>query len=384
MRILTFLHSFEPGGVERVALRLVARWRSLGVDAPLFVGREDGPLRAELASHLPYSVDDQPPGGSAWCETLWMIARLPAEIRRQRPDILFCAGSTYTVVAVAMKLLLGRSCPPIVAKISNDLTREDMPAPARLAWRTWLRLQSLAVDSWIVMDDSMVADTRAIMGAARLTVIPDPAIDESQIATGRVRPRYSTRPGRRFAAVGRLAPQKNYPLMLEAFASGASVHDTLTLYGSGPLERRLRRLAYQLGIDARIAFAGHVPDAAARLRDQDILLLSSSYEGVPAVLVEALAQGMPIIATSCGPGVDGLLDHGRLGMVVARERGALATAIGAAEPRSIVDPAATAQARRFTIEASATRYLAAFADVAAGDRVATKPLRRLPHSDIAS
>ena len=86
MRILTFLHSFEPGGVERVALRLVARWRAMGVDAPLFMGRSDGALRDELAAALAYRVPPQPRFGSAWWETIWMIARLPAEIRRTAPD----------------------------------------------------------------------------------------------------------------------------------------------------------------------------------------------------------------------------------------------------------------------------------------------------------
>ena len=52
MRILTFLHSFEPGGVERIALRLVRAWRQDGADAPLLMGRSDGAMRAELADVL--------------------------------------------------------------------------------------------------------------------------------------------------------------------------------------------------------------------------------------------------------------------------------------------------------------------------------------------
>ncbi|NWP00870.1 glycosyltransferase, partial [Escherichia coli] len=52
---MTFLHSFEPGGVERVALRLVRHWRAMGIDARLFLGREEGALRAELADDLVYA-----------------------------------------------------------------------------------------------------------------------------------------------------------------------------------------------------------------------------------------------------------------------------------------------------------------------------------------
>lgn len=360
MRVLTFLHSFEPGGVERVALRLVAHWRALGVEAPLFLGREDGPLRAELASGLAYDVPRQPRFGSGWWETMWMIATLPAAIRRHRPDVLFCAGSTYTIVAVAMKLLLGRACPPVVAKISNDVARRDLPAPARLAWRLWLRVQAHVIDRWIVMEEAMVDDVRAAMGAVRYAVVPDPAISLAQIAPRAPRRVRAPEDGRRFVAIGRLAAQKDYPLMLAAFAGGSTPADRLTIYGGGPLEARLRALAADLGIARRVTFAGHVADAAARLAEHDIYLLSSAYEGVPAVLVEALACGLPIVATACGPGVDGLLDHGRLGRIVARDADALAVAIAAARRRTRVDPTAFAQARRFTIEGAAGAYLAAF------------------------
>ncbi|WP_128830687.1 hypothetical protein [Sphingobium fuliginis] len=62
MRILTFLHSFEPGGVERVALRLVRRWRDQGIDAPLFLGRGDGAMGAELG----HDLDPHVPRGRAF------------------------------------------------------------------------------------------------------------------------------------------------------------------------------------------------------------------------------------------------------------------------------------------------------------------------------
>ena len=60
MRILTFLHSFEPGGVERVALRLVRHWKASGVDAPLFMGRADGAMRAELGEGLDCQMPKPP------------------------------------------------------------------------------------------------------------------------------------------------------------------------------------------------------------------------------------------------------------------------------------------------------------------------------------
>lgn len=362
MRVLTFLHSFEPGGVERVALRLIRQWRLRGVDAPLFMGREEGALQAELAQDLAFTVPPSPIS-TGWFETLWMIWTLPAAIRKIQPDVLFCAGNTYTIVAVAMKLLLGRRCPPIVAKASNDLVRPGLPPGVRQLHIAWAWLQSRFIDGWVVMHASMDADVRRFSGDAGISVIPDPALVADQIARLRQwRAPPPSRRGRRFVAIGRLVAQKNYPLMIRAFAASGPRFDTLTIFGDGPRRKRLERLVERLGVGERIRFAGHVHDASARLADHDALLLSSSYEGIPAVLVEAMTCGMPIAATDCGPGVTGLLeDYPDATVTRSGDVDAMVASIwklSAARPRSAP---ANFDADPFTIEAGADAYVAAFA-----------------------
>ena len=108
---MTFLHSFAPGGVERVALRLCGAWAAdRDLDVRLVMGREDGPLRSEAPAQVRRSVTSSRGIPTARWESLWLMIVLWREIRRQRPDMLFAAGNTYAVVAVAMKLLLGRRC----------------------------------------------------------------------------------------------------------------------------------------------------------------------------------------------------------------------------------------------------------------------------------
>lgn len=374
MRILTFLHSFEPGGVERVALRLVRAWRQEDVDAPLFMGRPDGAMRAELAHDLAYDVPRQPPFPIGWIETLWMIATLPFSIVRLRPDMLFCAGNSYTIVALAMRLLLGRRCPPIIAKISNDLDRRDMIPPIRWLYRRWLRLHGHFIDHFIGMEDPMAEEIGEAIPAAveRISIIADPALDEAQIERLRQMPR-ATRgaggKGQRFVAIGRLAAQKNVALMLRAFARGAADTDRLTIFGDGPERQALTALAQRLGLEHRVTFAGHVPNPASHLPDFDIFLLSSDYEGVPAVLLEALAAGLPIIATRCSRSMERLTGHGALAQLV--EPGDLESLGNAIHDANHLrqDPAASlAQARRFTIERASRAYLACFQAAARSSR----------------
>ena len=362
MRVLTFLHSFEPGGVERVALRLVRQWRDMGIDAPLFMGRSDGALRSELADDLAYSAP-QPRRGMAAFETMWMIWSLPNAILANEPDILFCAGNTYTIVVIAMKLLLGRRCPPIVAKVSNELQRPGQGMAMRLLFRGWAWLQSCFVDTWVVMHPAMRDQVANLRGSTPVAIIPDPALTFCQLEKLRAwRPRSGDLRGRRFVALGRLVPQKNYEMLLRAFAAGGSPDDQLTIYGDGQSRVGLERLAELLGLGSRLRFAGHVAHSASCLIGEDAMLMTSHFEGIPAALVEGMTCGMPIVATDCGVGVRALVEDYAGGTLVARgDIAAFASTIATLPSGDFPDEQFDAQ--RYTIESGAVAYLELFKQV---------------------
>lgn len=361
MRVLTFLHSFEQGGVERIALRLVRYWRELGVDAPLFLGRADGAMANDVGAGLTFICPKQPWIGSCWWETLRMIFTLPRVVRELQPDVLFCAGNTYLVVAAALKLLLGDDCPPILAKISNDLNRQDAARWKRLAYRSWLRISGRFLDHVISMEDSMAGEISEALGMPdhAISVIPDPALSLpliGRLSETRAIPDRVPK-GRNFVAVGRLAPQKNLSLMLRAFRKGRRPGDRLTIVGDGPERRKLEKLIGRLGLVGCVSLVGYRANPALFLADFDILLLSSNYEGVPAVILEALAAGLSIISTDCGC-ISALLLHGALGeLVKVGDEAVLSQAIAQARCRRQDHEASLAQARRFTIESASVDYL---------------------------
>lgn len=389
MRVLTFLHSFEPGGVERIALRLVRQWRDQNIDAPLFLGRTEGAMRADVGAELEFI--SPPRGGwfTAKMETLWMIWTLPGVVRRVRPDLLFCAGNTYAVVAVALKVLLGRGCPPIVMKVSNDLDRHDQPQWFRFLYRLWLKAQGSCLDHFVGMETPMGEEIGECLGvpAERITIIPDPALSRSLIE--RLRAGRGVEEGggagRRFVCVGRLTPQKNIVLMLGAFSRGARQGDTLTVIGDGPERARLERLARELGLEGRVTFRGYAPEPAIQLPSFDVLLLSSNYEGVPAVVLEALAAGLAIVATDCSRSMSTLLGHGALGKLVpVGDEHALAEAITEVRPSSQDQQLSLDQARRFTLEDACEAYLRVFSDYSGRRAGAINVANRLPEGLPAS
>lgn len=353
---MTFLHSFEPGGVERVALRLHSAWMESGIDARLVLGRSEGALKAEWPTLRFRSLSPaRLPTGTF--ETLWMIFRLPAEIRRQRPDLLFCAGNSYTIVAVAMKLLMGGACPPIVAKISNDLERRDLPAPARALYRYWLKVQGRMLDCFVAMAPPMAREIAHYMDArpSRITVIDNPAIEAAwlDLPSARAVPVGGTR----YVAAGRLVAQKNFALLIRAFARIAAPEDRLTILGDGPERSRLETLANALGVAHQVGLPGHKATIHDVLRESDVFVLASDYEGLPAVIVEAMAAGLRIVATDCSASMKELLDDGRLGMLV--RAGSIDELSDAMRSVLAFQPdlqRARQQAGRFTVERAAAAY----------------------------
>ncbi len=212
-----------------------------------------------------------------------MIATLPRAIRAIRPDVLFCAGNTYAVVAVLMKLVLGRDCPPIIAKISNNLDRADAGIVYRVFYRLWLWIQGLAIDHFVGMEKPMRAEIVQCVrvSPARVAIIPDPALSEAQILALR-EPAATPRPagpGRRFVTIARLAAQKNLSLMLRGFARGSGPADTLTVFGDGPERGALEALAASLGIADRVDFQGYVANPAGLLAQYDTLLCPRTTRG---------------------------------------------------------------------------------------------------------
>lgn len=388
LRVMTFLHSFEPGGVERVALRLTQAWRERAIDSQLVLGRSDGAMRSEWPA-LSYSSLAVRGLATARFETLWMILRLPGEIRRQRPDILFCAGNTYTVVAVAMKLLLGNDCPPIVAKVSNDLARRDLVGPARWGYRWWLRLQGRFIDQFVGMASPMSSEIANAMElpASAVAIINDPAITAADVSqTGRTRAlRDGAHRGRRYIAVGRLVAQKNFTLLIRAFAAMAGPQDSLTILGDGPERTSLTRLIAQMGMTAQVHMPGHVGSVLEQLRASDVFVLSSDYEGVPAVIIEALAAGLVVVATDCSVSMASLLEDGALGELVPRRSAwCLEQAMRAAAVRTSDAGRARRQASRFTVEHAADAYAALFSRTAVDACKAPDPKKNSRVADAMS
>lgn len=366
LRIMTCIHSFGPGGVERVALRLNCAWRAMGAEVRVIVGRGGG--AAGVAGTEDSLCHIIPRGERITRRTQlgWMLRWLPAIIRRERPDILFCPGNTYSSVAVGMKIALGAACPPIICKISNDLTRADMGPLLRLGYYRWLAIQGRYIDQFVAMAPAMVDEIaeRTRTDPLRIATVNDPILQEAELNRLAALTR-APGDGRRFIAIGRLMPQKNFSLLLRAFARIASPQDRLTILGEGPERQMLEELSAAIGVAGQVAMPGHVDNLEPWLAQADVMVMSSDYEGVPAVLIEAIAARLPVVTTRCSASMDDLLANGLFGtLVTVGDEASLARAMQHS-PAPPAPAAAHAHARQFTVEQGAADYLALMATMVA-------------------
>lgn len=377
MTIIVPIHSFEPGGVERVALHLAQAWQRDGADVRIVLGRRDGAMD-HLAPELAYSVRPSPIPTASW-ETPWMIFCLWRYLlkhpMKQGGGVIFASGNTYSIVGVAMKLLLGKRCPPVLLKLSNDLERADLPAPARAFYHLWLRIQGRLLDHFVALAPALAPEVVRLMKVApdRVSVIEDPALAPGQFERLAAIPRDQGGARNRLLTVGRLAGQKNQQLMIRALAGAEGFAGTLTICGEGAERERLERLAQSCGVAGRITFAGHCRDVTPYFAEAAALVLSSDYEGLPAVVIEALAAGLPVISTDCSAWIHELLAGGQLGILVPRgDSAALSRALSDLSALSFAPDQARAVAARFTISAAAPAYRALLGRIGACANVAAR------------
>ena len=159
-------------------------------------------------------------------------------------------------------------------------------------------------------------------------------------------------------AAGRLARAKDFPTLLRAFRQvSRNRHVRLIILGEGRWRKRLEKMIRKMGLQEKVSLPGWVSNPYAFMSRASLFVLSSKYEGLPGVLIQAMACGCPCVSTNCPAGPAEILDNGRFGpLVPVGNDSALAAAMDGVLDSPPDKDALLARAQKFSLDASVDIY----------------------------
>lgn len=337
-RVALFLPSLAGGGAERCMLN-VAGGLVDRLDVDLVLARDEGPLR----SHVPDRVRTVPLGSR---RTVGAVVPLARYLRETRPCGIYsapCHANLVTIMAAQLartgtQVIATEHLPPSSHSAQVDRARDRLLP--MLMRRLYSKATVTAVSEGVAAD---LVDWVGL-GPGSVTVVLNPVdIDDltRKANAGTDHPWLALGGLPVVLAAGRLTAQKDFPTLLQAMARVRRTRDVrLIIIGEGEDRQALASLAQQLGIADAVDLHGHVENPYPFFAGASVYALSSRCEGLPTVLLEALALGLPIVATDCPSGPREILQGGALGRLVpVDDPEALAEAIeGALDHPQAPDP----------------------------------------------
>ena len=314
--VAMFLPSFAGGGAERSMITLARGFVAQGCSVSLLVARAEGPYKGAVDTRVRV-IDFNVP------RTAWSVPRLVRHLRTERPDALLSTLDYANVLALAATRLARVSTRVVVveqntisvtARQSRQWRQRMMPRLVRHCYQ-W-------ADQVVGNSEGVAADLRTIIGARRadVRVIYNPVVTPETLDRAAAPP-----PHQWFESgappvvlgVGRLTPQKDFVSLVRAFARVRRTRRArLMILGEGPERGDLEALVHALSLDEDVLLPGFVENPYAYMSRAALFVLSSRWEGLPTVLIEALACGTPVVSTDCPSGPSEILAGGRFGRLV--------------------------------------------------------------------
>lgn len=351
--IAFFLPSVRGGGAQRVIVNLAQGLVERGVPVDVVLAAAEG----VFLDQLPPAVRVVDLRGRRLLRSVVPLIRY---LRRERPRVLVSSMSHANLIALWAAKLAGTRTPVMVTvhNTMSESTRQAGGLEPRLLRAFYPWAASVVAVSRGAADD--LARTTGLP-RDRVEVVYNPVITPAILALARGRPDHPW-----FAAgeppvvlgVGRLTRQKDFTTLIRAFAQVRRLRPArLVILGDGEDRPALEALARELGVSADVALPGFRDDAPAYMAAASLFVLSSAWEGLPTVLIEALAAGTRVVSTDCPSGPREILQEGRLGALVpVGDVASLATAMAEALAQSRQPPPVEAL-RPFTRDAAVDHYL---------------------------
>ncbi|TCT21910.1 glycosyltransferase involved in cell wall biosynthesis [Thiobaca trueperi] len=304
------------GGVERMLINLLHGFVDLGQPVDLVMVRAESPHLARLPPEVnPIHLNVT--------HTLAAIPALARYLRQRRPAALLAAKDRAGRTAVLARALAGTDT-RLVLRLGTNLSTAMADRTPVERWLRYapIRLLYPRIDRIVAVSNGVAEDTARIarLPRERIQVIRNPVITPDltiQAAAPCPHPWLMPDQPPVIMGVGRLQRQKDFPTLIRAFAQVRATRDCrLLILGEGGARAGLESLIAELGLTDSVELPGFQDNPYAWLARARLFVLSSAWEGSPNVLTEAMALGVPVVATDCPSGPAEILDGGRIAPLV--------------------------------------------------------------------
>lgn len=354
--VALFVPSLGGGGAERVMLELARQLARRRFAVDFLVTRAGGALWGSVPENVRLLN----------LNSRKVVASLPGlvrYVRRARPAALLSTLEASNVTALLAKRFFVPDLRLIVRQGSNCTAQfRNRGLRTRMATVAMKRLLPVA-DAVVAVSSGVAEDLRrTVPCAGPVWPVPNPVVTPELLEKARSpvdHPWFGDPRTPVVLTAGRLAADKDQPTLLRAFAAVRKTRPArLMVLGDGPDRGRLAALARELGIHDDVDFRGFQSNPFAWMARAQVFALSSVFEGLPAVLIEAMACGTPVVSTDCPSGPREILEGGRWGRLApVGDWRALARAIRDTLDEPIAPARLIARAGHYSAAASMARHL---------------------------
>ncbi len=298
MKLALFISSLRSGGAERVLSNLANHWAQHGHDVHLitFASREEipfYPLDKKITVHPLNLFDDTSSGFKRIVTITKRLITIRKVSKTLKPDrILSFIDITNITVLIAT---FGLRFPVIVSERSDPHFHKIPYLYQKIRFLIYRFAQSVVVQTNSAQ--SFFKDQNNVKIIANAVLLPDNLKENCD-------------PLHHIISVGRLIKTKDFELLIKCFSNIYLdfPHVTLVIYGEGPERENLEDLIRHLSLTDRVFLPGVVTNIQEKLVEADLFVFPSQYEGFPNALCEAMAVGLPVIASNCSGNVDVVQD----------------------------------------------------------------------------
>ena len=356
-RIALFLPTLGGGGAERVMVSLANEFAGRGFLVDLVLVKAEGPYLKDVAPTVRI-VDLNS------SRLIFGFPKLVKYFRKEKPPVILSALNHVNIVTLWAKRIAFSKVRVIISEHNTlSIAQGKNSNWKNKLIRACMRMTYSNAGAIVAVSKGVADDLAAELKIARtsIEVIYNPVVTEKlhQLSFAPVVHPW-TAPGQPaiILGIGRLTEAKDFSTLIRSFEKVRKDHSTrLVILGEGNLRSELERLVLDLDLADDVLLPGFVENPYAWMRCASVFVLSSVWEGLPTVLIEAMACGTPVVSTNCPSGPSEILENGKWGRLVpVRDYEALALEISATLVND-AKPNVSSRAMDFTVEKSVQNYL---------------------------